>query len=106
MKEFGLKAKSANVAELGIPDATAVYWNLAPEELIQKTLERGEGVLADNGALVVDTGEFKGRAPKDKFVVWDEVTADTVWWGDVNNKFDKDKFESLYHKVTAHLSGG
>src|ERR1019366_110629 len=61
--------------------------------------------LTDTGALAVDTGEFTGRSPKDKFVVYDGITKDTIWWGDVNYKFDTEKFDNLYNRVTAYLSG-
>jgi len=49
-------------------------------ELIEECIVRGEGVLTDVGALAIDTGEFTGRSPKDKFVVYDENTKDSVWW--------------------------
>ena len=106
MTETDTKAKSANLKKLKLENATVAHWNLTSEELIKKTVERGEGIVADNGALVVDTGEFKGRSPKDKFVVYDETTRDSVWWEKVNNKFDETIFDSLYNRVAAHLTKG
>lgn len=109
MKATGTKAKnakSASLKKLKLENAAAVHWNLKPEELIKKTVERREGLVADNGALVVDTGEFKGRSPKDKFVVYDDITRDSVWWEKVNNKFDEAVFESLYSRVAEHLVKG
>lgn len=105
MNEFGIKAKDATVASMGLGNVSAAYWNLNPAELVEETIIRGEGMLTDTGALAVDTGEFTGRSPKDKFVVFDEKTKDSVWWGDVNNKFDNAKFDLLYNRVTAYLSG-
>jgi len=105
MNEFGIKAKDATVASLGLGNVSAAYWNLNPAELVEETIIRGEGVLTDSGALAVDTGEFTGRSPKDKFVVYDETTKDSVWWGDINNRFESDKFDLLYNRVTAYLSG-
>jgi phosphoenolpyruvate carboxykinase (ATP) len=105
MNEFGLKAEDATVASLGLGNVSAAYWNLNVSELVEETLLNGEGSLTDTGALAVDTGEFTGRAPKDKFIVEDKITKDTVWWGDVNFKFDADKFDKLYNRVTAYLSG-
>jgi phosphoenolpyruvate carboxykinase (ATP) len=105
MNEFGLKAKDASVADLGLKNVAAAYWNLTPSELVEETILRGEGVLTDTGALAVDTGEFTGRSPKDKFIVCGENTESTVWWGDVNYKFDEEKFNRLYNRVTAYLSG-
>src|ERR1700679_2642932 len=67
--------------------ARNIYFQLNPAELIEEALKRNEGVLADNGALAIDTGEFTGRSPKVLFIVADEITRDTVWWGKVNIKF-------------------
>jgi phosphoenolpyruvate carboxykinase (ATP) len=103
--EYGLKAKNASVADLGLKNIKAAYWNLTPAELIARTIKDGQGVLTDTGALAVDTGEFTGRSPKDKFVVYDEKTKDSVWWGDINNRFDESKFDALYNRVTAYLEG-
>src|SRR3989338_10988076 len=103
MTETGTKAKSANLKKLKLENATVAHWNLTSEELIKKTVERGEGIVADNGALVVDTGEFKGRSPKDKFVVYDDTTRGSVWWEKVNHKFDQAVFDSLYSRVATHL---
>lgn len=105
MNEFGFRAKDASVAYLGLKNVSNAYWNLSPSELVEETILRGEGVLADTGALAVDTGEFTGRSPKDKFIVLDEKTKDSVWWGDVNIPFDATKFDLLYNRVTAYLSG-
>jgi len=103
MNEFGLKAKEATVASLGIRNVADAYWNLTPAELVEETIIRGEGVLTDTGALAVDTGKFTGRSPKDKFIVCDSTTEKSVWWGDINIKFDPEKFERLYDRVTAYL---
>ncbi|MFP5471010.1 MAG: phosphoenolpyruvate carboxykinase (ATP) [Bacteroidia bacterium] len=105
MTEIGIVPKTNNLKELGLGNVDAAYWNLNPSELVEETIVRGMGVLADTGALAVDTGEFTGRSPKDKFIVYDEKTKDAVWWGDINIKFDADKFDQLYNRVTAYLSG-
>lgn len=105
MKEFGFKGKHASLESLGLGKVEAAYWNLSPAELVEETIIRGEGVLAASGALAVDTGEFTGRSPKDKFMVYDDVTKDTIWWGDINIKFDPAKFDALYNRITAHLAG-
>ena len=105
MNEFGIKAANASIKSLGLDHVAAAYWNLNHAELVEQTLLNDEGRLADTGALAVDTGEFTGRSPKDKFVVLDNITKDTIWWGDVNNKFDAAKFDKLYDRVTAYLTG-
>lgn len=85
--------------------AGKVNMNLTPSELVEHAIRRGEGVLTDTGALAADTGEFTGRSPKDKFVVYDENTANSVWWGDVNNRFESDKFDALLEKIIKHYEG-
>ncbi len=62
------------------------------------TIEKGQGVEASSGALAVNTGEFTGRSPKDRFIVKDSITKDKVWWGDINIPFDPEKFDALYDK--------
>ncbi|RYD81783.1 MAG: phosphoenolpyruvate carboxykinase (ATP) [Sphingobacteriales bacterium] len=81
-----------------------LHWNLSPAELVEQAILHGEGKLADNGALAADTGKFTGRSPKDKFIVADEITENSVWWGDINIKFDSQKFDKLYDKVIDHLA--
>ncbi|MBK5285416.1 MAG: phosphoenolpyruvate carboxykinase (ATP), partial [Bacteroidia bacterium] len=105
MNEFGIKAKTASVADIGLKHVEDAYWNLTPAELVEETIIRGEGMLTDMGALAVDTGKFTGRSPKDKFLVCDDITAGPVWWGDINIKFSPEDFDSLYNRVTAYLTG-
>ena len=69
MNEIGLKAQDASIAQLGLANVEMAYWNLHPSELVEEVIVRGQGELTDTGALAVDTGEFTGRSPKDKFVV-------------------------------------
>jgi phosphoenolpyruvate carboxykinase (ATP) len=103
MNEIGLKAQDASVAQLGLANVEMAYWNLHPSELVEEVIVRGQGELTDTGALAIDTGEFTGRSPKDKFVVYDENTKDSVWWGDVNNRFEADKFDALHNRMLAYL---
>ena len=87
----------------GIKNATINY-QLSSEELHNETVQKGQGKEASSGALAVNTGEFTGRSPKDRFIVKDEVTEDKVWWGNINIPFDASKFDALYEKVTDYLS--
>ena len=103
MQELGIKPADASVTDLGIEDGKA-HWNLSHQQLIQFALKAGQAKLTNTGALAVDTGEFTGRSPKDKFTVKDEITADTVWWNDFNIPFHASKFNQLYRKVKAFLS--
>lgn len=81
-----------------------VKYQLSPDELHEISLEKGMAEETSTGALAVKTGEFTGRAPKDRFIVKDDVTKDKVWWGDINIPFDPDHFDALYKKVTNYLS--
>ena len=94
--------KTISLEDYGIKNAR-VHYQLSPEELQKKTIELGQGVESSFGALAVNTGEFTGRSPKDRFIVKDEITEDKVWWGDINIPFDPEKFDSLYNKVTNYL---
>ena len=89
---------------LGFTETATVHLNLTPAELVEHALRNGEGHLTDNGALMADTGKFTGRSPKDRFVVKDANTEDSVWWGDINIPFDADKFDQLHAKMVAYLA--
>lgn len=106
MAIVGHKNQSVDLASVGIKNTKTEYWNLSPEELIEETIKRGQGVLNDTGALAVDTGEFTGRSPKDKFIVEDSITKDSVDWGSsFNQPVTPEVFDALYAKITAHLTG-
>jgi phosphoenolpyruvate carboxykinase (ATP) len=95
--------KSISLKNLGIENAT-IHYQLSANELHDITLQSGQGVEASTGALAINTGEFTGRSPLDRFIVKDTITEDKVWWGNVNIPFSPQAFEKLYSKVTAYLS--
>jgi phosphoenolpyruvate carboxykinase (ATP) len=90
--------------KLGLTATNSIHYQLTPEELVQDTLRIGEGKLNDTGALVINTGEFTGRSPKDKFTVKDEITANTVDWNDFNIPLDEKYFDVIFKKVTQYLN--
>ena len=102
MKEQGRKNPKATLTNLGFSRTTAL-WNLTRDELIDKTVELGQGVLSDTGALCIKTGEYTGRSPKDKFCVKDELTVDSVDWNNINQPFSPEAFDALQEKVVQHL---
>ena len=73
--------------------------NTHVDELIQDAVKNGEGVIGLNGALMVDTGEFSGRLPNDKFIVEEKSTSKDIWWGSVNQKLSEENFNHLLDKV-------
>lgn len=99
-----VNTKSISLADLGIENATVRY-QLSSSELHQITLEKGQGKESSLGAIAVNTGEFTGRSPMDRFIVKDDITKDEIWWGDINIPFDPEKFDKLYDKVVSYLSG-
>lgn len=103
MLDLEIKAHHKSLTDLGIETSKKVYWNLSPAELVEHAINNKEGVLTDVGALMADTGEFTGRSPKDRFIVKDNQTKDTIWWGDVNIPFEETKFDLLYNKMVDFL---
>ncbi|MBT8310244.1 MAG: phosphoenolpyruvate carboxykinase (ATP), partial [Flavobacteriaceae bacterium] len=97
-------SKTISLDKYGIKNAKVNY-QLSPDELHQETLDKGQGVESSTGALAINTGEFTGRSPRDRFIVKDDITKDRIWWGDINKPFDPDAFQKLYEKITAFLSG-
>ncbi|WP_448520413.1 phosphoenolpyruvate carboxykinase (ATP) [Rhodoflexus sp.] len=95
---------SEGLAGLGLKPGK-IFYNLSVGELVELAIERKEGTLTDNGALMYDTGKFTGRAPKDRFIVKDAITTDKVWWGDINLPFDADKFDALLQAMIAWAAG-
>lgn len=85
-------------------DGTA-HWNLSPDELIKISLASGQAKETSTGAIAVNTGEFTGRSPRDRFLVRDELTESTIWWGPVNEPFDREKFDNLYIKMIRYFEG-
>jgi len=74
-----------NLEYLGISNKNFIV-NASPKALINKAIKDNEGVIGLNGSLMVDTGEFSGRIPNDKFIVDNPDSSDKIWWGEVNQK--------------------
>ena len=81
-----------------------IHRNLSVPQMVAVSLARGESKLAANGALVAYTGARTGRSPKDRFIVQDDCTRETVKWGKVNQPLEPEKFDALYHRVLAYLA--
>lgn len=81
-----------------------VFYQLDAAELVRHALRNREGVLTDQGALAIDTGKFTGRSPKDRYIVKDEITAPSVWWGDVNIPMSSEAFGKLHSRLKDYLA--
>jgi len=103
MIETGTKPVRASAAALPITEGKA-YWNLPPEQLIAMSIKRGQANITSVGAVAVDTGEFTGRSPKDRFIVNDSLTEKTVWWNAFNIPFDSTKFDQLFDKMIRYFN--
>ena len=104
MQEVGVRNPSIGCETFGFKGLKALYWNQNEPALYEYSLSRGETKLAAGGAIVAETGSHTGRSPKDKFVVLDDETRDTVWW-DNNAQMPKDKFDLLLTDFLAHAEG-
>src|SRR3954447_5446047 len=89
-----------------IPDINLTHSrrNLIAAELYEEAIRNGEGALAYSGALVVSTGQYTGRSPKDKFVAREPSSEDKIWWGSVNQPLDEVKFNALRDRMLDYIS--
>jgi phosphoenolpyruvate carboxykinase (ATP) len=79
----------------GIATSAELHWNLETAPLVEAAIQRGEGRLTKDGALLVDTGKFTGRSVKDKFVVRDATTENTINWGSINQPMTAEHWANL-----------
>ena len=88
----------------GIATNAEVHWNLTTAPLVEKAVERGEGKLTKHGALLVDTGKFTGRSVKDKYIVRDAATEETINWGAINQPMAAEHWANLKADFMAALA--
>ncbi|SHM21415.1 Phosphoenolpyruvate carboxykinase [Caldanaerovirga acetigignens] len=91
-----------HLKSLGLTNPRKVHFNLPVPLLIEHALKRGEGVLGNTGALIVNTGKYTGRSPEDKFIVENPKSAGEIWWNN-NKRFPRSKFEALFRRITSYL---
>ncbi len=104
MIEFGLRNSAFGCDTFGLKNLNSVYWNLTEAELYEHAIRNGEAQIAAGGALCAETGAHTGRSPKDKFVVRDARTEDTIWW-DNSGAMSPENFNVLLQDMLAHAEG-
>jgi phosphoenolpyruvate carboxykinase (ATP) len=91
------------ILQMGLNKSELIHYQLPPGELVEEALARNEGTLCETGALVIETGRFTGRSPKDKFIVKDALTTDTVFWNDFNQPISQSSFDLLHMQMMQYL---
>jgi phosphoenolpyruvate carboxykinase (ATP) len=87
----------------GLSTSGTEFWNLAPAELVEHAVRRGEGQLVEGGPFNAVTAPHTGRSPNDRFVVREPESEDRVWWGAVNVPFEAERYEALRAEVVEYL---
>ncbi len=91
------------LVRIGLKNSDSVHYQLSPDALVHDSLRIGEGALNDTGALVIRTGEFTGRSPKDKFIVTDDTTGPAIHWNEFNLPIEPGYFDIIYRKMIQYL---
>ena len=101
---FGRVNPNHRLEDQGITGLGNVYYNYMEPDLVRASLDRHEGRLGIGGALLVTTGKFTGRSPKDKHVVDTPDVRDSIWW-DNNARMSSEGFDALYRDMLSHMKG-
>ena len=104
MLEQGIRNPEFGADKFGFRDLKGVNWNFLEPELYECALKDGEAQVTSGGALCAETGMHTGRSPKDKYIVCDDQTEQTIWWEN-NGKMTPAQFARLYQDFIAHSAG-
>lgn len=100
---FPLEKRIKDLFTHRLNSSDKIHYQVPPDALVKDTLRLGEGYLNDTGALVIHTGTFTGRSPKDKFIVQDDATQDAINWNEFNNPLDARYYDVIYDEVVRYL---
>jgi phosphoenolpyruvate carboxykinase (ATP) len=89
----------------GVSNPGLIHANASAATLVERAVQRSEGVLASNGALVVRTGKHTGRAARDKYIVRRPASQSAMWWGPINQPLDADRFDVILAQVCSYFQG-
>ncbi len=104
MTDFGFPSKYG-LANHGLKNLGPVHWTLPMAALLEKAVQRGEGIMAEPGTFVTKTVPHTGRSPNDKFTVQIDGETDDIWWGKVNVPISEKNFERLHLRVRGFFQG-
>lgn len=104
MQEYGIFNTAFGAGQTGFAALASVSYNFEAPKLYEHAIANGEAQIARGGALVAETGIHTGRSPKDKFIVEDGLTRDTIWW-DNNGRLSPENFDVLFQDFMAHANG-
>lgn len=109
-----LEKVRTHLEAIGLENITNIIHNPSYETLFDAETDPAltgyeKGTVTESGAVNVDTGIYTGRSPKDKFIVKDATTQDTVWWrtpenGNDNKPISKDTWQALKQISQKQLS--
>lgn len=98
MSSIGIKSELTQLL-----NGQNVHTQLPVPQLVEKVLNRQEGVLTSSGSVRAETGKYTGRSPEDKYIVEEASVKDKIDWGSVNQPISSEVFEKLYSKVIQYL---
>ncbi|HKD21633.1 MAG TPA: phosphoenolpyruvate carboxykinase [Rhizomicrobium sp.] len=104
MSQDGRHPSAFGLENQGFRNLKSVHWNLSAPQLYELSVARGEGRIAKNGPIVVQTGQHTGRSASDKFIVRDSASESQVWW-DNNKAMSPAHFDALYHSMMSYAQG-
>ncbi len=102
--DHGRVNPSMKLSDQGITGLGTVYYNLSEAEIQAQSIARGEGVEGQGGTILVTTGTFTGRSPKDKHVVLTDTTRETIWWENTR-AMSEAGFDTLHADMLEHMKG-
>lgn len=98
------KAKTWGLDHLGLERGAAAHWNLRSPALYEHAIRRNEGLLAQHGPIVVETGQYTGRSPKARFIVDEPSSRDRIWWGETNQPISEAVFDRVWESQRAYMA--
>ncbi len=105
VKEACENASIYGLQNHGLFNLRRIYWNLPTPALYEEAIHRSEGRVSHLGPFVVDTGKHTARAAADKFVVREESSEGSIWWGQYNRPFNEESFSMLHSRLQGYLQG-